>query len=657
MSEQDGNDNLVPLTPIEKSEDLCLHTGNSQIEENKPEALDYSHIESEEFGLDELKDATNVPSKNITINTIEIYSSPMEKANKRLLDNAKCSDFSKSANNTSMPNEISKSSLAQSSFVYKPFDNTLHGMTDFEHSIDSERNESSEATDPALSFEKQKDAVEVPTNNSTITAIKGQSLSNKKSIKALDCSQLDDQDGALGEEADPIDMFCSTMRNPEELVSMFAADESEISTQDTLETIGSQEKEINYQDSMKNAIRNQEEFKKCNAKTTNKETQLDKDDRLGAQPNESSDLKNGKGIDDSLKIADNVPPIQNSKNDLEESGKGVDTGKHIDTLVKNKTSSLLESSKLSDDKAADVQVFKHTFNDTLESGEIFDDASLEAQQDHIRHEHRASDLEDGEVAGDDNSPSDLPDFLNKKNPEERMKANKKDEIKSKLLESGEWSEENTLEDGEISDKDDNDPRDLPKSEESGMPICRFHIRNACSWGNKCRFRHPEQSNKGNYVMFEKKLLPVAPASSLPGTKNRSRRPRSSGLNDMDTDPYYSKDQPEASERLALLPTPTFDELLMSQKNYQKRSVRSTARTSKLRPIAWESRLSSSSPSTTWRESHSDSSSPEGSPPPHTQPGGIGDMSINHDDQAHGVHLEFGVQQQQQLRLDATRAHL
>ncbi|XP_017111295.2 zinc finger CCCH domain-containing protein 18 [Drosophila elegans] len=601
MSEQDGNDNLVPLPPIEKSESLCLHTGNSQIEETKPEALDYNHIEPEDFGLDELKDATNVPSKNITINTIEIYSPPMEKANKSFQDNAKCSDFSKITNKTSMPNEISKKSLAQSSFVYKPFDYTLHGMTDFEHLIDSERNKSSEATDPALSFEKQKEAVEVPTKNSTITAIRAQSFNNKKSIKRLDCSQIDEQDDTLGEEADPIDMFCSTMRNPEELVSMFAADESEISIQDTQEPIDSQE-EINYQESMKNAINNQEEFKKSN-------------DRH----NESSDLKIGKGIcvsHDSLKIAGNVPPIQNSQNDLEESGKGVDTGKHIDTLLKNKTSRLLESSQLSDDKVADVQVFKHIYNDTLESGEIFEDASLEAQQDQIRHEHRASDLEDGEVAGDDNSPSDLPDFLNKK------------EIKSKLLESGEWSGENTLEDGEISDEDDYEPRDLPQSEESCMPICRFHIRNACSWGNKCRFRHPEPSNKGNYVMFEKKFLPEAPHSNLPawpalittsvdahahGAKNLNRGPRSSGLNDLDTDPYYSKDQSEASERFALLPTPTFDELLMSQKNYQKRSFRSTARTSKLRPIAWESRLSSSSPSMTWRESHSDSSSPEGSP--------------------------------------------
>ncbi|EDW63718.1 uncharacterized protein [Drosophila virilis] len=54
-----------------------------------------------------------------------------------------------------------------------------------------------------------------------------------------------------------------------------------------------------------------------------------------------------------------------------------------------------------------------------------------------------------------------------------------------------------LEDGEVDD------------DEELLPVCRFHQRNSCTWGNSCRFRHPRCTDLGNYVMFERVNLPVA----------------------------------------------------------------------------------------------------------------------------------------------------
>ncbi|XP_064538470.1 uncharacterized protein LOC135428422 [Drosophila montana] len=58
-----------------------------------------------------------------------------------------------------------------------------------------------------------------------------------------------------------------------------------------------------------------------------------------------------------------------------------------------------------------------------------------------------------------------------------------------------------LEDGEVSGDDG----------EELLPVCRFYLRNSCTWGNSCRFRHPGATDLGNYVMFERVKLPVAPS--------------------------------------------------------------------------------------------------------------------------------------------------
>ncbi|XP_017050383.2 zinc finger CCCH domain-containing protein 18 [Drosophila ficusphila] len=250
-------------------------------------------------------------------------------------------------------------------------------------------------------------------------------------------------------------------------------------------------------------------------------------------------------------------------------------------------------------------------------------------QNHIRS---AVKLKDGKVLGEHN---DMPNNLTKL--EENTDNNTVEEDEDNLLESGELSEDTTseaqigpivaaekvsdLEDGEVFCDEEDVPINLPLEEKSGMPICRYHIRKTCFYGSKCRFRHPEPSDKGNYVMFEKKVLPVATAPippvwpgvfepfadgyKMPVTSNISWQPRSPlpsphGLNDMDVDPYYVQEQPEVKERVPLLPTPTFEELLY---NYQEP-----------RPITWKRRLDSNSHSTTPQESPLSNSSIEDSPP-------------------------------------------
>ncbi|XP_068158769.1 zinc finger CCCH domain-containing protein 18 [Drosophila tropicalis] len=66
--------------------------------------------------------------------------------------------------------------------------------------------------------------------------------------------------------------------------------------------------------------------------------------------------------------------------------------------------------------------------------------------------------------------------------------------------------EEELEDGEVSSDDENDKS--PTSLDT-QNICRFFLRKACTWGSKCRFHHPTSKDYGNYVMFEKKELPVS----------------------------------------------------------------------------------------------------------------------------------------------------
>lgn len=72
-----------------------------------------------------------------------------------------------------------------------------------------------------------------------------------------------------------------------------------------------------------------------------------------------------------------------------------------------------------------------------------------------------------------------------------------------------------LEDGEVSGEDDDVKSNPTDVFQADVPICRFYVRSACTWGRNCRFRHPEPSPKGKYQMFENKVLPVATAPPPP----------------------------------------------------------------------------------------------------------------------------------------------
>lgn len=73
-----------------------------------------------------------------------------------------------------------------------------------------------------------------------------------------------------------------------------------------------------------------------------------------------------------------------------------------------------------------------------------------------------------------------------------------------------------LEDGELFGEDNEVSSNTIKKEDNRMPICRYHIRNCCIWGQNCRFRHPNLNRLGKYVMFEKKCLPVPTVTFPPG---------------------------------------------------------------------------------------------------------------------------------------------
>ncbi|EDV33298.2 uncharacterized protein Dana_GF23764, isoform A [Drosophila ananassae] len=227
------------------------------------------------------------------------------------------------------------------------------------------------------------------------------------------------------------------------------------------------------------------------------------------------------------------------------------------------------------------------------------------------------------------------------------------ELQDSTLEPGQLSDKtiiaskgSDLEDGEVSGGDDDVKSNPTDVFQADVPICRFYVRSACTWGRNCRFRHPEPTPKGKYQMFENKVLPVATSAPLPPTwsgfippsvdpyqPERLARPRQTTpspycLNDMDTDPYYSHNQIEVHERAPLLPTPTFTYVAPPQKilHYPVEMERSIRREPappppppppppKQRPVVWESRHSSSSPSsTTLQESPTSSSSLLISPP-------------------------------------------
>lgn len=137
-------------------------------------------------------------------------------------------------------------------------------------------------------------------------------------------------------------------------------------------------------------------------------------------------------------------------------------------------------------------------------------------------------------------------------------------------------ERKELEEGEVSSGESS------SSKENPMPVCRFFVRNKCTWGHVCRFKHSAYRSMSNYVMFERLELPKAlpmpnayyepppppsPTWLAPTEQDDSFDNHLSDLkelmhnagykvtkpkvidkswiqfNDLDTDPYYSQQSP------------------------------------------------------------------------------------------------------------------
>ncbi|XP_070140364.1 serine/arginine repetitive matrix protein 1 isoform X2 [Drosophila kikkawai] len=178
---------------------------------------------------------------------------------------------------------------------------------------------------------------------------------------------------------------------------------------------------------------------------------------------------------------------------------------------------------------------------------------------------------------------------------EKCKLLKSEELSQNKVEQDQIQaaeEAQDLEDGEVSDDNGDSPLKVP--------VCRFYVRNGCNWGNNCRFRHPGSNKKGNYVMFENKVLPVV-NNPLPRAWTPSIKPAFPfNLSNVNTDCYYPQDQPDVSKRAPLVPTPSFKEILLTHKNNQKLGDlhRSVPSPDKPKQIRWKSRLSSGSPCST-----------------------------------------------------------
>lgn len=146
-----------------------------------------------------------------------------------------------------------------------------------------------------------------------------------------------------------------------------------------------------------------------------------------------------------------------------------------------------------------------------------------------------------------------------------------------------------LEEGEVSGEESSN-----SSMENPLPVCRFFVRNRCTWGHECRFKHRPYKSKGNYIMFERlklpKPLPIPSAYyELPPPSRTWLAPTEQDdsfdknlselkelmhyagynvtkpevidkpfneFNDLDTDPYYSQQSPPqqaAAQRWSLEP--------------------------------------------------------------------------------------------------------
>merc|ERR1719483_1356475 len=80
----------------------------------------------------------------------------------------------------------------------------------------------------------------------------------------------------------------------------------------------------------------------------------------------------------------------------------------------------------------------------------------------------------------------------------------------KKIDDDSKSEPESLEEGEVSDEDEETRKERLKPQ----PICRFYSKGQCAWGASCRFVHPGVLDKGNYNMFAPPR-PILPTEQEP----------------------------------------------------------------------------------------------------------------------------------------------
>ncbi|KMY91407.1 uncharacterized protein LOC6733112 isoform X2 [Drosophila simulans] len=185
---EENEDKVIPLTNLE----------NAQKEDEK--AFRYSRrnghhtmaaaASSVNLGITEPSEA----SQDITKHWMQCCAAN-EKARSLCFGDATSRTLSKSL---SVRKAVPQTSSSQSSFVYKPFDYTLHGLTDFDSTMSSARTSSSQSQD----------------------------LLRKENYR------FESSATGLDDDGDSNDIFCSTMKDPQDIPT-FLSDECEIDSMDS----------------------------------------------------------------------------------------------------------------------------------------------------------------------------------------------------------------------------------------------------------------------------------------------------------------------------------------------------------------------------------------------------------------------------------------
>ncbi|XP_033173547.1 uncharacterized protein LOC117150664 isoform X2 [Drosophila mauritiana] len=507
---EENEDKVIPLTNLE----------NAQKEDEK--AFRYSRrnghhtmaaaASSVNLGITEPSEA----SQDITKHWMQCCAAN-EKARCLCFGDATSRTLSKSL---SVRKAVPQTSSSQSSFVYKPFDYTLHGLTDFDSTMSSARTSSSQS----------------------------QELLRKENYR------FESSATGLDDDGDSNDIFCSTMKDPQDIPT-FLSDECEIDNMDSLKKNKNPQNNrpakftiTAYEDNAKDHFSDLEvdnlidgNHKKNNIGVT-----------LKAQQNQVQPVDKGLYVKESEKGSDHFISQQQKKNILEPGELSED-----DTSEAQKVRCAYKTSDVEDGEVSyeglDVphNLIKKTslcqFDNTIFKKRNISVEKKVSRLESCEHDQVESvDLEDGELFGEDNEVSSSTI----KKEDNRMPF-----CRYHIRNSCIWGQN-----------------------------CRFRHPNLNRLGKYVMFEKkclPVPTVTFPPV-WSTCVLPARDTYPMAVIETMSRMPESLdisfGMNNMDNDPYYTQNEPEVDKRAPLLPTPTFSELLTEQEQYHNslagnRSVR------------------------------------------------------------------------------------